>query len=136
VKSPEPTVSTLPLVDIPEIIPVTPALISIPAPLPSPAPVLTPSLLPTVPSISTSLTVVEESQATITNTVDDSDNPSFIIEIANFKKNNLKPVTKSNAADKVPSATSNIRDDIKKAMDIRRGLIAPKQEDDSDDSDD
>ncbi|CAF1509536.1 unnamed protein product [Adineta steineri] len=133
VKSPEPTVSTLPLVDIPEIIPVTPASISIPAPLPSPAPVLTPSLLPTVPSISTPLTVVEEPQATTINTVDGSDDP-FLIQIHNFsEKNKLKPVTKSNAADKVPSATSNIMHDIEIEMAKRRPFIAPKQEDDSDD---
>ncbi|CAF4197811.1 unnamed protein product [Adineta steineri] len=136
VKSPEPTVSTLPLVDIPEIIPVTPASISIPAPLPSPAPVLTPPLLYTVPPILTPLTVVEEPQATTINTVDDSDNISFLIEIASFKKNNLKPVTKSNTVDKVPSSSLNIMDDIQKEIEKRRGLIAPKQEDDSDDSDD
>ncbi|CAF4247862.1 unnamed protein product [Adineta steineri] len=134
VKSPEPTVSTLPLVDIPEIIPVTPTSISIPAPLPSPAPVLTPTSLSTVPPISTLLTVVEESHATTINTVDDSGNISFLIEIANFKKDDLKHVTKSNAADKVPSATSNIMHETEMAK--RRDLIRRKQEDDSDDSDD
>ncbi|CAF4271754.1 unnamed protein product, partial [Adineta steineri] len=121
--------------DIPEIIPVTPASISIPAPLPSPAPVLTPSLLPTVPSISTPLTVVEESQATTINTVDGSDDP-FLIQIRNFsEKNKLKPVTKPNTVDKVPSATSNMMDYIKKKLDDRRKFLR-KQEDDSKDSDD